>query len=119
MLNSGYTHYPESVFVFTRGANFGEGTPAKFKNKLILPRRDDIEIGYDNYPPCRKFVYHSTVSWDLKAMPLNYKIHKHKSTDSFMWMRVAEYCKNQGKKTLYIPRITVRKRWNRSAVWIE
>lgn len=101
-LNTGYTMFPESVFVYTK-ASFRGG---------VLPR-ENVGLHYDNLPPRPSNTVHSSVSWRIPTVPLDYRntLEQARSYpgDADMWERMAEFCKANNLKTLHMPVATVMK----------
>jgi glycosyltransferase involved in cell wall biosynthesis len=104
-LNEVYKKYPEAAFVYTSGYVW---------NYTMVPPLH-MKICYNNLEPRGGHVLHSTVSWRLDKIDINYHkidIQKDKRilnmpADSMMWTKIAQYCKANSLFYVYYPVVTV------------
>ena len=103
-LKEGYLHFPDAAFVYTR---------SQYLNMFLPRENSDISMKYDNLHPRPENLVHSSVSWRIDQINLHYRDtleqEREYPADADMWERVSNYCIKNNLKTLYIPKVTVRK----------
>lgn len=101
LINSGYTMFPESVYVYTNALHLGRTFPLENVSPLLA---------YDNLPPRPEKVIQSSVSWRLDKIPLMPRTCLEQGrvfpADADLWQRMGLFFKDNNLKTLYIPLTT-------------
>jgi len=102
ILAEGYHRFPETVFVYTKGLHEMDGLLPKYAT----------DLRYNNLPPIPNQTLHSSVSWNVHKIPLDYinpvgVPNTHINSDAELWERIRTYCQERGMRTLYIPKLTV------------
>jgi glycosyltransferase involved in cell wall biosynthesis len=95
-----YNEFPEAVFIYTSAKRFNENFPSL-----------DYKKEYNNLMPRSGGLVHSSVTWKLKEMPLNYtdtvKEKIFGPGDAYQWTKITKYLKENKLKALYLPEPSV------------
>jgi hypothetical protein len=109
VINSGYTMFPESVYIYTNALYTDSGGATRtFPADNVSPF-----LRYDNLPPRPEKLIQSAASWHLGKVPLMPRTCLEQGRvypgDADLWARMGEYFRENNLRTLYIPLTTVIK----------